>query len=327
MADITKNTNIDLINDFSQNKRRLSLIAVGAILLSIIIITGTRAFSKNTTDTNQNNPLDNTSTISFKSNNIPTLRLGHYALWAVSDNDYFFIKRFNSVNNSLVSLNGEKLDTWREKLPDKFNRLVITIEEEGDRDEIPNKLIFMENKYQPTTTLNFNIVDINKNLSGTYILSSPTDGNKKINEQSGIWFIKEDKTTPSLMLPTIDNKNWKWEAKISVNSETTLNIGRFNSPIEKDDFNKYSLLTSPGFNSPGEDFFTNLPEGISGPINLANGKASILISLEPNRSGTDPTGELTFLPILNADIPPNSTQGKELFLNNIFEEIFIEITI
>ena len=61
---------------------------------------------------------------------------------------------------------------------------------------------------------------------------------------------------------------------------------------------------------PGEDFVANLPDSIAPPVDLANGSSQIIITVEPDIDGTDPTGEGAFsLRPWAASIPRNAASN------------------
>ena len=74
-----------------------------------------------------------------------------------------------------------------------------------------------------------------------------------------------------------------------VTQGTPLSTGRFSDLAAPDTAAPYSG-PSAGPPFPGEDFVRNLPVGVTPPVNFADGASVIVISVEPDLGGVDPTG-------------------------------------
>lgn len=72
---------------------------------------------------------------------------------------------------------------------------------------------------------------------------------------------------------------------------------------------------NPGPPFPGEDFLTGLPAGIVSPVNLADGGSMVVITVEPDLGGQDPTGAgpISIKP-LAAAVPQGAGPGGSLAL-------------
>lgn len=299
------------LSDLTENPSRIFVIIILAVVVSLLILIVAKIYQDRTHE-----PTIETTRLTLESDNFPTLQLGHYALWSVLPEDqYTFLKRFNSVNNQLVSLDGSVLTTLDLPNTDTITRLAITIEREGDRDEKPNNFVFMHSTVEDDhAKLEFNIeVPPTHN---SFLLATPSDGNLTINELSGIWFINEDLEQPSLNLPELENLPFIYQAGvINTQSNQYLTIGKFRDYAQPDDFQSHTLNTE-GFNLPGEDFLRNLPDGLEPPLNLTNGNYQVIISLEPFLDGDDFTGEDIFLELFKSEIsttlPAHTTQILDL---------------
>src|SRR5690606_37608717 len=92
-------------------------------------------------------------------------------------------------------------------------------------------------------------------------------------------------------------------------------MGRFTRPDQTDDF--YGFTPNPDqipTNFPGEDYLEGQPEslGVDFPANLATGEWKVVISIEPDFEGQDPTGDDTFfLQPLYAQISKDADNYKE----------------
>jgi len=308
------------LSDLTDNPSQIFMIILSAVFLSFFILISAKFYQNRNTTTDKQ-----VITLTIKSDSFPTLQLGHYALWNITPSGrYQFLKRFNSVEKQLVSLNKENLTTLDIDTNTEITEFVVTIEKEGDRDEVPNnfELIrgpFIKNK----AYLEFNIETPVQ--SSSFVLATPSDGNLTINELSGIWFVDNKLENGSLGLSEINKPNFTYQAMIS-NTQTNeiLMIGRFSDPKSSDDFQKYSL-NSKVFNYPGEDFLRNLPEGLEPPLNLSNGNYRVIISLEPFISGSDFTGEEVFLELFNNNISTNLSPHTSQTLDYTFKPIVLSI--
>ncbi len=119
------------------------------------------------------------------------------------------------------------------------------------------------------------------NITGTYNLATPTDGNSDTNEKSGLWFIDSLSAVggpiQGLKLPEIHN-GLVYEGWVKINDQF-ISTGKFTTPIGSDDSSKYSG-SSVGFSFPGEDFLQNAPSGLNFPLDLSG--SSVYVSIEPN---------------------------------------------
>lgn len=127
-----------------------------------------------------------------------------------------------------------------------------------------------------------------KKVSGSAILATPTDDED--NNEAGVWFLDPAGPAASLNVPVAPS-GWKWEGW-GATQGVPLSTGRFSDPAAGDEAAPFSGdNAAPPF--PGEDFVRNLPSGV-GPVNLADGASSIVLSLEPDIDGVDPTGDGPF---------------------------------
>lgn len=310
------------LSDLTENSSHIFVIIVLAVLVSLLILIVAKIYQNQTAE-----PQEKSIVLTFESDNFPTLQLGHYALWSVlPENQYQFLKRFNSVDNQLVSLDGTSLTTLELKDLDEITAFAVTVELEGDRDETPNNFELMR------TTVDNNRAQLKFDMeipipNNSFLLATPSDGNLTINELSGLWFVDENLDQPSLSLPELNNLAFTYQARV-INTQTNqrLMIGRFSDPKLADDFQNHSL-TFPVFNFPGEDFLRNIPDGLEPPLNLANGNYQIIISLEPFLNENDFTGEEVFLELFSSNISANLPAHTAQTLNYKFKPITLTIDI
>lgn len=156
---------------------------------------------------------------------------------------------------------------------------------------------------------------------GTFILMTPTDGPNS-NEPSGLWFTREvdGQQRPSLAL-SLPPDGWVYESWVIYHGHY-ISLGRFANPIGRDNSSNFSG-PRPGPAFPGEDLLTNAPDnlGASLPLDLTDGQAEVLISLEPAATGIDSQrlGEgISPLVILRAKIMTGAEPGVPFTLANVF---------
>lgn len=149
--------------------------------------------------------------------------------------------------------------------------------------------------------------------SGRYMVGTPTDGNDTLNERSGLWFGDLVRGAAALNLPTL-KPGWVYEGWAVLDGRP-LTTGRFTSVNRPDSFSGFSDAQSPAPNFPGEDFLRDPPvqvfPGLAFPLDLAGDL--VRISLEPDVSGIDPTGQGPFgLTVLESEIP-NRADPRRLY--------------
>ncbi|KXK26517.1 MAG: hypothetical protein TR69_WS6001000521 [candidate division WS6 bacterium OLB20] len=294
-----------MLLDFHRNRTRLAVFLTVVTLTTLAIIPAVKFVGPDDLPA----PAA-TETLVFEWENLPTLRLGHYALWAQHDDTTALLKRFNRSGDTLVSLNGEPLTTWQVSVPAGSTELFVTIEAEGDRDENPNLEMMRAPITGDTAVMKF--TDMTE-AAGSVILATPTDGNSQINERSGFWFTGPQAQQTSLTLPELPD-GFRWQSRVT-NSSVEVTTGMFETAAGPDDLSKYSETGAPGFSFPGEDMLQNLPEGLLPPLNLANGTYTIIVSAEPYSSG-DFTGETVFVVVLAVTVPDTAEARSGIELVN-----------
>ncbi|HSB47634.1 MAG TPA: Kazal-type serine protease inhibitor family protein [Candidatus Bilamarchaeum sp.] len=220
---------------------------------------------------------------------------GHFELWAVTGNEWKSVGRFE-FGNSLKFESGDDLT--------EADRMVVTIEPEGDTDKKPGIVFLSGDMESGKAELSFGA-----NLSdshGTYVLLDSTPTGSSHGETSGLWFMGAAVPhNASLSLPDLP-PGWVYEGWV-VYKGTAMSTGRFSSESGADGSDYYSGAgTAPPF--PGEDFLVNGPAGVPFPARLTDGSTKVMITVEPDMNGTDPTGPGPF------SISPLSAEIDEDFL-------------
>jgi len=212
---------------------------------------------------------------------------GFYELWAVHGARKISAGSFNvDSGGKLVDGFDHRARFFSPRNPARADALVVTIEPLPDPDPDPSGIVVLTGRpRRHSARLRFPA-----NLSeagGSFILATPTD-EESSNETAGVWFLDPDPAPgPSLQLPDLPT-GWVWEGW-GVTQDTPLSSGRFSSASGADDSSEFSgPLPGPPF--PGEDFLANLPQSVNPPVDLADGASTIVITVEPDLGGEDPTG-------------------------------------
>jgi hypothetical protein len=243
--------------------------------------------------------------LSLSFTNLEPLEKGHYEGWAIYGNEKVSTGKFN-VGESLTFDVGRNLKD--------ADKIVITIEPEGDVDNIPSGVVILAGDIESGNSVSLGFpIDLNS-AKGTYILGTPTNGDGN-DENSGIWFLKvPSPLSASLELPDSPD-GWIYEGW-AVNQGKPISTGKFKTVTGIDDFDGYSgEQGAPAF--PGEDFLENAPAGLIFPVDLADGESKAVISVEPDINGEDPTGDGPFsVKPLVGDIPSGASDHVNLQMNS-----------
>jgi hypothetical protein len=215
------------------------------------------------------------STLTLSFSQLEALDKGHYEGWAIFGDEKVSTGTFNIGDDLSFSVSRDLMEA---------DMIVITIEPEGDSDKIPSGIVILAGELNGNSASLKFPVDFS-GASGIYILATPTNGANS-DEASGIWFLKVPPQV-GLELPALP-QGWTYEGW-AVNGGMPLTSGKFTSADGADNFDDYSgPEAGPPF--PGEDYLQNAPQGITFPINLADGASLAVISVEPDLNGMDPTG-------------------------------------
>ena len=215
--------------------------------------------------------------------NLAALDMGHYEGWAIVGDDKYSTGKF-AHDDDMYFMIPDTLD------PDDIEKFVVTIEPEGDTDDMPSGIVILAGDFDSDDMSDLMFPVDFASASGTAILATPSDG-ADTNETSGVWFLDLNPTdgpAAGLVLPDLPD-GWVYEGW-AVTEGTPLTAGRFTDVNAADDFDGFSgPEATPAF--PGEDFLENAPTGVTFPLDLAFGDSTIVISVEPDMNGVDPTGD------------------------------------
>lgn len=260
------------------NRTAIALVTAG-LIAAVLLFTALVTFGRVGAQT--------TGTLSLDIEGLEALEAGHYEGWAIFGEEKVSTGKFAiSDGGALQTLSGDAVSEFEvERDLTAADQIVITIEPDGDTDGDPSGIVVLAGPVSgDTASLGFP-VDLS-GISGGYILATPTDDDDT-NELAGVWFLDPEGPAPALSLPALPG-GWVYEGW-GVTQGTPLSSGRFDGP-EGADFDDPFSGPNAGPQFPGEDFLANLPDAITPPVNLADGSSVIVISIEPDLDGVDPTG-------------------------------------
>lgn len=244
---------------------------------------------------------------------LPSLTQGHYQAWVNHSDQIRPLGAFKPAeNNQVQRLDGTPFNP--QAAVASKDTVFITIEPGEDEVSAPSKSVILTGTLntQGQANMSFKAIDLSK-ASGVFTLATPTSPDS--DPKTGLWFAKTDGQTltgPGLNLPDAPT-GWKYEGQV-IFKGVAVEIGRFAKPDRPDEFNKFTLNPDKTPNFPGEDFLQKSPGqlGMDFPIDLTTGEWQVVISLEPDNDGQDPTGsDMFFLQPLKADIAQGAEAHKE----------------
>lgn len=288
--------------------RSLGAVLMMAVLLGPVMTTGAGAAH-----------LPPAHEIRLRVRQLQGLEGAFYELWVVKGARKESAGSFNvAEGGQLVDGFGHRARFFSRTAPSTADALVVTIEPRPDPDPGPSGIaILVGSPGVNVATLRFP-ANLGA-MAGSFILATPTDA-VSTNENAGVWFLDPaGGPGPSLALPDLPG-GWVFEGW-GVTQGTPLTTGRFTEASGADSAAPFSG-PNPGPPFPGEDFLQNLPAAITSPVDLADGSSDIVVTIEPDLSGVDPTGHGPFSikPLLAAvpqDAPEHSTLGLERDLSTV----------
>lgn len=214
-----------------------------------------------------------------------------YEVWAVHGERKISAGGFNvGEDGNLVDGFGHGAVFTSPRDPARADAIVVTIEPLPDPDPGPSGIVVLEGEpNRDRAKLRFP-ARLGR-VAGTFILATPTD-DAADDETAGVWFLDPAAGPgPSLTLPALPD-GWVWEGW-GVTQGVPLSTGRFTSPSGSDSAAPFSG-PNPAPPFPGEDFLVDLPMSIASPVDLADGSSAIVLTIEPDLDGVDPTGDGPF---------------------------------
>jgi hypothetical protein len=245
--------------------------------------------------------------------NLPALDQGRYQLWLNHEDTFTSLGQF-SVNDQgqAVSSEGQEFRPSIKTSTSKV-KFLISIETTENPQQPSPSIVLSGQLKDGKAHLSFTAIDL-ANASGVYTIAAPTDLSGDY-QSSGIWFAKTDGhnlTGPGLDIPNAPD-GWKYEAQLRYKDQI-IAAGRFSNPNDRDDFGVFTPNPDNTPNFPGEDYLQGAPSrlGVDFPANLTSGEWRVIISIEPDLNGTDPTGDdLFYLQPFSATISEGTENYKE----------------
>jgi hypothetical protein len=235
-----------------------------------------------------------------------------YELWAVHGNRKISAGSFNVSDGELVDGFGHPARFFSPRNPANADAIVVTIEPTPDPSRKPSGIAVLTgtaNKNRATLRFPVKLGTV----AGSFILATPTDADTA-DETAGVWFLDPAAGPgPSLILPALPD-GWVWEGW-GVTQGMPLSTGRFTDATGADESSLFSgPMAGPPF--PGEDFLMNLPPGVAIPVDLADGSSLVVLTVEPDLGGVDPTGDGPFsIKPLVAEIPAGAADHMSMALS------------
>lgn len=252
---------------------------------------------------------------------LPPVPLGHYELWVQQpDGGSHRLGAFTVLpGGSLVSLSGEPLgDIAVAELPPVDSLLLLTVVsgselsiERPDRVLLRGTLAATEVRFEAAVPA----------ATGTHraMLLAPTDA--KAPDTSGVWFAAPStvrgKPRAGLAL-SAPPPGWAYGGFVTTAAGTVLPTGAFVHPAARDQSAAFSG-TANALAFPGEDFVRHAPEHVTFPLNLADGRTTLSVSLLPDFA---PESAAPFVSLLTARIPYQQKTGEGFPLEAVSPETF-----
>jgi hypothetical protein len=278
----------------------------GTLLLSVVLVTGlsTGANASHFRPAHE---------IRLRLQRLERLKGAFYELWVVKGARKESAGSFNVTQGGWLGDGfGHRARFFSRTDPARADALVVTIEPRPDPDPGPSGIAILAGSPDPhAANLRF---PVNlRRMAGSFILATPTDSDDA-NETAGVWFLDPaGGPGPSLTIPDLPG-GWVFEGW-GVTQGQPLTTGRFREASGADESAPFSG-PKPGPPFPGEDFVVNLPPGITPPVDLADGSSTIVVTLEPDLSGLDPTGDGPFsIKPLVAPVPGGAEDHESIDLN------------
>lgn len=231
---------------------------------------------------------DRSFRIRLKVSALEPLAGAFYEVWVIKGVKKLSAGSFNVADDgSLVDGFGHTARFSSPRNPASADAVVVTIEPLPDPDPGPSGIAILAGTPRPNQTARLRFPARFGRSSGSFILAAPTTASTA-DETSGVWFLNPAAGPgPSLVVPTLPD-GWVFEGW-GVTQGTPLSTGRFSSPSGSDGSGMFSgPRAGPPF--PGEDFVADLPGGVTPPVDLADGSSMIVLTVEPDLEGVDPTG-------------------------------------
>lgn len=247
---------------------------------------------------------------------------GHYELWVRrAEGGEERLAAFTALaGGELLALGGEPVQTFSvSDLPPVGSVLLLTVEQGSEPAIVRSDRVLLRGTLATTETALEPVLPPTEGEHAAMLLT-PTD--PKTPDTSGLWFAKPSKAkgqplAPGLALAPLTS-GWAYGGFVTTAAGTLLPLGTFRDPSGPDERAPFSGKRK-GLKAPGEDFVTNPPEGVTFPLNLADGRTTVTVGLVPDFA---PEAAEPFLPLLTARVPYQQKASTPFALEAVPEDTF-----
>lgn len=247
---------------------------------------------------------------------------GHYELWVSrAEGGEDRLAAFSALTGGeLLALGGEPVQTFPvSDLPPVGSVLLLTVEQGIEPAIVRSDRVLLRGTLTTTETVLEPVLPPTEGKHAAMLLT-PTD--PKTPDTSGLWFAKPGKAkgqplAPGLALPT-PPAGWLYGGFVTTASGTTLPTGAFRDAGAADQGSPF-LGKGRGLGVPGEDFVTNPPDGVTFPLNLADGRTTVTIGLLPDFAAD---ARVPFLSLLTTRVPYRQKSATPFTLAPVAAEEF-----
>lgn len=228
---------------------------------------------------------------------LPPAATVHYELWEHRPDDgEARIGAFRVLEGGgLVDMAGETVSGWPLADPPlPGTEYLVTVEPEDSLADTRGERVLLRGQLKTTEAqLTFALPALPP--KGSAVLGSPTS--TKAPETAGVWLASAWRgdlpVTRGSALP-VSPVGWTYALWVVTGADTTLLAGRFTDPARADEDALYGE-TAQKPTLPGEDFLQRAPDNATFPLNLADGKTHVLVSLESTRAESPDRPYLTIV--------------------------------
>lgn len=252
---------------------------------------------------------------------LPPVSGGHYELWfEQADSGAGRLATFTVLpGGALFTLNGEPVQEFPiAELPPPRSTLFLTVEPGSAPAEKRSGRVLLRGTL---SELKATFEPVLPSTNGKHVAALLSLTDTAAPDTTGLWFVRpaggQGKTGAGLQLSALQG-GWAYGGFVTTSAGTVLPMGLFPDPKKADGAAPFSG-TRKGLGFPGEDFVRKPPEGVKFPLNLADGRTAVTVSLEPDfaKNSSEP-----FLPLLTLRIPYQQKPNEIFTLEPVSKDTF-----
>lgn len=252
---------------------------------------------------------------------LPPVPEGHYEIWTerVEGGGERLGAFVVLPGGALTSLTGEPLQEFPvAELPSAGTTILLTVEPGKEPAEERSRRVVLRGALSEASVTFESALELPEGAQRA-ILLAPTA--KDVPDTAGLWFAKttgtKGKPASGLNLPVRDD-GWAYGGFVTTAGGTTLRTGLFTDPAKPDAGAPFSGQKR-GLALPGEDFLARAPEGTTFPLNLADGRSTVAVSLLPDFA---PDAAEPYLPLLTTRVAYQQKTNTPFRLEPVAAEEF-----